>query len=242
MTKVAVQKHLYSKTNPNDAEDYFGYFEGNWKELIDELHAGKVSKRRLAALLLLQSSVLHLRNPSYRINDDDSAERFDVFKLAHEAFFQTVLLDGHVPDQMQDDLDRMLEIWGCSLLPAQSESWITSDNPALHLTIGETTPAIIFLPITPKWAVIATKIGVAEVASNQITPQDIEYLNTYSTINSIRHIYSNSDFDAADIKSQEKWYLERPSGDNWMSSEEMHMEPFIYPVKGMTLSFLKPIS
>jgi hypothetical protein len=161
---------------------------------VKQLAAGRPPRSEiLASLLLLQSSYFLLRNPKFRNND--SPERFDVYKLAVEGFWREVLMAGHVPEQMEEAPKQLLKTWSCHLLRAQTESWITSDNPVLLLTLGETTPALIFLPITPTWAVLALRTGAAKLSSSKITAQDTEYLNSYTAINSIRHVYSKSSFD-----------------------------------------------
>ncbi|HSF29803.1 MAG TPA: DUF4238 domain-containing protein [Candidatus Tectomicrobia bacterium] len=234
---VAVQAGLYSTKNPIEAEAYFGEFEVDWAKLVTQLLSGRVPRAEiLASLLLLQSSYFLLRNPKFRKNDP--AERIDVYKLAVEGFWREVLMAGHVPKNIADAQAKLLRTWSCHLLRAQKESWITSDNPVLLLTIGKTTPAIMFLPITPDWAVLALRAEAAKLSSGKITAQDTEYLNSYATINSIRHVFSKSKLSDGEIASVGKWIHRRPKTDNWISGEQIHVEPFRYPVLGMTLGFL----
>lgn len=235
--KIAVQNGLYSTKDPNAAEAYFGEFEVDWAKLVGQLCSGRApSPDILAALLLLQSSYFLLRNPHFRNND--SVERFDVYKFAVEGFWREVLMGGNVPTNIEDAPAQLLKTWSCHLLRAQQEPWITSDNPVLLLTIGETTPAVIFLPITPDWAVMALCVKGAKLSGQKISAQDTEYLNSYTTINSIRHVFSNAKLNDAEIASAGKWISRRPKTDNWISREQLHLEPFKYPVLGMKLGFL----
>ncbi len=233
---VAVHVGLYSAKNSSVAETYFGEFEADWEKLVRRLVAGRPRSEILASQLLLQSSYFLLRNPKFSVNE--SAKRFEMYKLAVEEFWRKVLMAGHVPEQINDAPKQLLKTWSCYLLRAQSESWITSDNPVLLLTIGETTPALIFLPITPAWAVLALKSSAATLSGGKFTAQDIKYLNSYTAINSIRHCYSQSRLSDAKIASIGKWLARRPKTDNWISEKQIHIEPFKYPVPGMAFGFL----
>ena len=235
--KIAVQSNFYSAKNPNAAETHFGWLESEWAKLVKQLAAGRPPRAPiLASLLLLHSTYFLLRNPKFRKNDP--ADRFDVYMLAIEGFWRQVLMAGHVPEQMKDAANQLLKTWNCHLLRAQTETWITSDNPVLLFSFGNATPAIIFLPITPDWALIALRTNSAVLSSSKISEQDTEYLNSYTAINSIRHVYSNRRFDASETSSLAKWYARRPPTDNWISSSQIHVHPFTYPVHGMRLGFL----
>lgn len=235
---IAIQRDLYSATNPNAAEMYFSEFETDWAKLVKQLANRRPPRPEiLAGLLLLQSSYFLLRNPKFRSND--SVERFDIYMVAVEGFWREVLMAGHVPDKIEDAQNQLLKTWSCHLLRAQKEPWITSDNPVLLLTLGETTPALIFLPITPTLAVLALRTGAANLSGGKITAQDTEYLNSYTAVNSIRHVYSSSSFDSTEISSIGKWFDRRPKTDNWISRSQIHIEPFKYPVLGMNLGFIK---
>ena len=94
------------------------------------------------------------------------------------------------------------------------------------------------MPITPKWALLATKNGVIKLTSDKITSKDVEYLNSYTAINSIRQIYSNQPFKEHEKESLSKWFSKRPQVDNWLGENEIHLEPLVYPVNDMELSFL----
>ncbi len=246
--KIAVQSGLYSLRDPNAAEDFFSEFERNWSKLIWQIKKGNAPRKDiLASMLLLQSSFFLLRNPKFE--NESEEERIEIYEKVSEGFFQAVLMDGKMPAKSTDEevtdeekrevISHLQNIWSCHLLPSQDEPWITSDNPVLTLTINDITPALIFLPITPDWALLALKSGVVGIDENKITAQDTEYLNSYTVINSIRHVYSNTPFEEADIKSIAKWFDRRPESKSWISETEIHMEPFKYPVMGMELSFLK---
>lgn len=235
--KVAVQSGLYSKSDPNSAEEYFGEFEGDWSKLVKQLLSGEPPRKDiLAGLLLLQSSYFLLRNPKF--SNNSNGERIVAYQKAIEGFFREVLMGGEAPQKKEDALAKLSTIWSCHLLPSQDEPWITSDNPTLLLSLNEHLPALIFLPITPKWALLATKNGVTKITSEKITAKDVEYLNSYTAINSIRQIYSNRPFEEHEKESLSKWFSKRPQVDNWLGENEIHLEPFVYPINGMELSFL----
>jgi hypothetical protein len=234
---VAVQSGLYSTRNPNAAERYFGELERDWAKLVHQLRNGRPPRADiLAALLLLQSSYFLLRNPKFR--NSDSIERFDVYKSVIEGYWTQVLMNDRVPEKIEHAARQMLGTWTCHLLQAQTEPWIASDNPVLLLSIADVAPAIIFLPITPTWALLALKADVVTLKSRKITAQDTEYLNSCTAINSIRHIFSNRQFDSKEIDSFAKWLARRPNSDSWISRTAIHIQPFQYPVHGMKLGFL----
>lgn len=237
VNKVAVQSGLYSKTDPNTAEEYLSEFESDWSKLVNQLITGKPPKNEiLGALLLLQSSYFLLRNPKF--SNISTEDRIDVYKKAIEGYWREILMAGTVPGEKEDALIKLGKMWSCHLLPAQEEPWITSDNPTLLLSYKGESPGIIYLPINPDWALFAIRNSVVSLKRTKITEQDTKYLNSYTTINSIRHIYSCDSFDKNEMISVSKWLSRRPETDNWIDEEEMHFEPFIYPVHGMTLSFL----
>ena len=234
---VAVQSGLYSKSDPNSAEEYFGEFEGDWSKLVKQILSGKSPRKEiLAGLLLLQSSHFLLRNPKF--SNKRNNELIIAYQKAFEGFFHEVLMGGEAPQKKEDVLTNLSTIWSCHLLPSQDEPWITSDNPTLLLSFKEHLPALIFLPITPKWALLATKNGVIKLTSDKITSKDVEYLNSYTAINSIRQIYSNQPFKEHEKESLSKWFSKRPQVDNWLGENEIHLEPLVYPVNDMELSFL----
>lgn len=237
--KVAVQSGVYSSSDPNAAEAYFSEFEGDWADLVRKLISGKSARKSvLGTQLLLQSSYFLLRNPKF--SNNSHKERFEIYQSAIEGFWREVIMGGNIPPGRvtEEHIKRVSEVWTCSLLPSQNEPWITSDNPTLLLSIGNSTPAIIFLPITPNWALFATRNDVIQMKKCKITNQDTEYLNSYTTINSIRQIYSNEKFTEQELKSASKWIQRRPPVDNWLGTDEMHFEPFVYPIGDMKLSFL----
>lgn len=235
--KVAVQSGLYSETDPNSAEDYFSEFESDWSKLVKQLLSGNAPRADvMSGLLLFQSSYFLLRNP--KLSNESGSERITAYQKAIEGYFREVLMGGKVPPTKEEGLAKLSENWSCHLLPSQKEPWITSDNPTLILSFNGHIPALIFLPITPKWALLATKNGVMKLTSQNVTSKDVEYLNSYTAINSIRQIYSNKPFDEQEAKSLSKWFTKRPQVDNWLGENEMHLEPFVYPIKGMELSFL----
>ena len=224
--------------DPDSAESFFQKFENDWARLVRQIE-NRFGRRQdvVASLLLVQSSNFLLRNPKFsRIGTD---ERIDIFKSVWNIYWKEVLMGGHIPEKIEDAAQQLLSTWTCYLLPAKEESWITSDNPVILLSYKNTTPAIVFLPITPTWALLALKKNVIKLISSTITKKDIEYLNSYTVINSIRHLYSNRAFDSVKIASVAKWMERRPATDNWISKEQIHIEPFNYPAAGMTLGILK---
>lgn len=237
LKNVAVQSGLYSKDAPNSAEEYLSEFESDWSKLVNQLINGRVPQADiLASMLLLHSSYFLLRNPKFSKKGDLS--RIEIYKQAIEGYWRDVLMAGEIPDKIEDAAAQMLSVWTCHLVMAQGEPWITSDNPVLILSIQGVTPAIIFLPITPKWALIALNNNVVHLSSNKMTSQDTNYLNTYTTVNSIRCVFSDSTFQETDIKSISKWFNRRPETENWIAEGEIHIEPFNYPISTMSLSFL----
>lgn len=234
---IAVQSGLYSAKNPNAAEAYLNEFEVDWAKLVFQLASGRLPKPDvLASLLILQSSHFLLRNPKFVNKDVD--ERINVYKNAVQGFWQQVLMAGDIPDKLENAAKRMLSVWSCHLLRAQGEPWITSDNPVMLLSHKGATPAVIFLPINPTWALISLRADAVNLSRKTITPQDTEFLNSYTAINSIRHIYCNKMFEKGEIASFAKWLARRPDTENWISNGQIHIEPFTYPVHGMRLGFL----
>lgn len=234
--KVAVQCGLYSKKDPNEAENHFNEFESDWSKLIKHLNNGNPSRPEiLASLLLLQSSYFLLRNPNFE--NKSSEERIHVYKEAIEVYWREVLMSGE-PKKEHEALKHMLKLWNCHLLIAQEEPWITSDNPVVLLSYKDITPAIIFLPITPVYALIAIKNDALQLTNQKITAEDTSHLNSYSVINSIRHVYSNKEFKPEEVERISKWLERRPNTENWIDLEQIHIEPFVYPVLGMELGFL----
>ena len=235
--KVAVQSGLYSKSDPNSAEDYFGEFEVDWSQLIKQLLSGRASRKDvLAGLLLLQSSYFLLRNP--KLTNKSNGERINAYNKAIEGYYLDVLMGGELPQNENEALSNLSKIWSCHLLPSLDEPWLTSDNPTLILSFNEHLPALIFLPITPKWALLAVKNGVLKLTSAKVTPKDVEYLNSYTAINSIRQVYSNKPFTEDENASLSKWFAIRPTVDNWLGENEIHLKPFVYPILEMELTFL----
>jgi len=235
--KCAVESGLYSISDPNSAEDYFNEFEADWSKLVKQLVSGKSPNPKvLAGLLLLQSGFFLLRNPKFSIQSPE--ERINAYKKAIEGYWHEVLMNGKFFEKKEDALEQLVKNWECHLLPAQGESWITSDNPVLLLNYKQVTPAIIFFPITPNWALLALKSKVISLNGKKVTEQDTTHLNSYTVINSTRHVYSNDCFDESDISSVSTWLSERPDVDNWIGDDQIHLEPFDYPIHGMTLSFL----
>lgn len=234
--KLAVQSGLYSKKDPNKAEDHFNEFEGDWSKLVMQLNNGNPSRPEiLASLLLLQSSYFLLRNPNF--DNKSSEERIHVYKEATEVYWREVLMGGE-PKKEHEAIKHMLKLWNCHLLIAQEKPWITSDNPVVLLSYKGITPAIIFLPITPTYALIAIKNDALQLTNKKITAKDTSHLNSYSVINSIRHVYSNKEFKPDEVESISKSLEQRPDTENWIDLEQIHIEPYDYPVLGMELGFL----
>ncbi|NVJ66467.1 MAG: DUF4238 domain-containing protein [Gammaproteobacteria bacterium] len=239
--KVAVESGLYSKDDSNSAEDFFGEFESDWSKLIKQLLSGRgPSKEVLAGLLLLQSSYLLLRNP--KLSNKSNTERIDAYKKAIEGYYIEVLMGGVSPETKRDSLTYLSKIWSCFLIPSSDDPWITSDNPTLILSYGIHTPALIFLPISPKWAVIALKNDILELSSKKITSKDVEYLNSYTAINSIRQIYSNAPFSEEENINLAKWFKLRPETESYLGVDEVHFESFMYPVSSMELTFIAALN
>lgn len=252
---IALEHNLYSLKDPNSAEKFFLEFEGDWVKLVNKLSSGKGPKKDiLAPMLLVQSSVLLLRNPNF--SNESSEERIDIYKKAIDHYLREVLMEASkLPEKVEDkDEDRkvMLDMikqinkaWSSFILIAQDEPWITSDNPVLTLNTDKSNPSIIFLPITPGLALIAINNKAIKLTSSNITAKDTETLNTYTTINCNRFVFSNKEFEESDIKITDKWINLRPKLSNYMDDELIHMDSIRYPIKGSTksmdLSFIEII-
>lgn len=235
---TAVEKWLYTKDSPNEAEEYFQEFENDWAKLVRQFISGDAPKGHiLAPMLLLQSSYFLLRNRGFE--NKTSKERIEIYKSAIEGFWNEVLMQGEIPKTPPECARAMMEKWECHLLPNKTEVFITSDNPTLTLNFKDEFPGIIYLPITPNWALIALRKGIVKLSNDKITEQDVSHLNSYMVINSNREVYSNKEFGEDEIKSFAKWIAERPKRDNWFQDDALHMESFNFPVKLMTLSFLE---
>jgi hypothetical protein len=237
---LAVQSNLYSVNNPNEAESFFSEFENNWSKLVKQLRSGNAPPRQLlSGLLLTQSIFFLLRNPKFSNNSEQ--ERIHNYKIATEIFWQSIFMKGKKSDNEMHALQQLNANWVCHFLPCQSDPWITSDNPVLLLSIGENIPSIVFLPITPKWALIALDSDVTKLTKNKITSKDVELLNTYTVINSNRHVFSNTVITEVEMKSISKWFNRRPTTESWISESEIRLQPLKYPVAGMNLSFFETI-
>lgn len=238
-SKTAIEKWLYSKEAPNEAEEYFGELEGDWAKLISEFNEGTSPKAHLlASLLLLQSSYFLLRNRKFE-NKSTTKERIDIYKSAIEGYWREVLMDGELAKSLPECGKKMLDTWECHLLPNKNEPFITSDNPTLTLNFKENHPGIIFFPMLPNWALIAFKKDSVKLTKQQVTEQDVSYLNSYTAMNSNREVYSHVEMSPDEVNSFGKWLDQRPERVTWFDNEAMHLESFNYPVKGMTFSFLE---
>lgn len=235
---TAIVNNFYSDSNPNEAEKFFQEFENDWVKLIKQFLAGKGPKPYIiAGLLLLQSSYYLLRNRSFK--NKSYKERIELYKHSIETFYRTVLMDNKMGKTKEECLKILMDNWECHILPCKDENFVTSDNPTLTLNYKDNFPALFYLPINPKWAVIALKKNVLKIKGSIITNQDIQYLNSYMSINCNREIYSCEPFDDADIISFKKWIEKRPEKTNWFDDEAMHIESFNYPVLGLTFSFIE---
>lgn len=235
---TAIVKNFYSDSNPNEAEEYFQEFETDWAKLIKQFLAGKGPKPHiLSGLLLLQSGYYLLRNRSFENKSDK--ERIEIYKHSIEAYWRDVLMNNKMGESKEECSKILMENWVCHLLPCKDENFVTSDNPTLTLNYDGQSPAIIYLPINPKWAVIALKKDVLKLSGSKITNEDVKNLNSYMSMNCNREIYSCEPFEDEDISSFKKWIDRRPEKTNWFEDEAMHIESFNYPVLGMELSFLK---
>ncbi len=236
-SNTAVVKNFYSKLDPNSAEEYFQEFENDWAKLIKQFLENKGPRPEiLGSLLLMQSAYFLLRNRSF--DKQSKKERIEIYKHSIEAFWKQILMNGKYAISPEESSRIMSKNWICYLLPSDGEKFITSDNPTLTLNVNGITPAIIYLPMNPKWAVLALKKDVFNFLSSKITKQDIEYLNSYVISNCNREVYSDGPFTGIELSSLKKWIDKRPKRKNWFDDEVMHIESFDYPILGMKFSFL----
>lgn len=77
---LALQRYLYEQGNTKASEAYFGEFEGDWNEFVEELERRPQPSKKLLKLVLLQAVVMALRNPSYA--DKSKRSRFESTRSA----------------------------------------------------------------------------------------------------------------------------------------------------------------
>lgn len=235
--KIAHQNFLYSRTNPNAAEEFFQEFETDWVKFVKRLVEGKLpSKKVTYASFLLQCGFLLLRNPKMDNASDD--DRIDAYKSAIEVFFKAVILNQSVPPTKEEALEQISEIWDMRFVQSKGKKWIASDNPVLTLAYKEAVPVIIFIPVTPQYGFLAVKRTAFLLGEAEFSEQDCRFLNSYVAMNVNRQIYSSDPIECDDIKSFKKWIDRRPSTKNYIDHDVIHIEPFNYPIGGMELSAL----
>lgn len=209
---AAIVKKNYSDTDPDEAEKYFQEFEIDWAKLIKQFLAGEGPNTEiLSGLLLLQSGYYLLRNRNFKNKSDK--ERIEIYKHSINAFLRVVLMNNKTCESKEKYFKTLMENWVCHLLPCKGEKFVTSDNPILTLNFDGHSPAIIYLPINPNWAVIALKKDVLKLNKSKITTEDIKYLNSYMSINCNREIYSCESFNYP-VLGMELSFLKKTANNN----------------------------
>ena len=235
---VCRQKFFYASTRRSEAEAYFSEFEAGWARMAAQLETGAFKNpEALASLLLLQAAYFTLRNPSFE-NLTELA-RIDAYKQAIETFLKAVYLGNDVPPTIQEAQKRLLATWSVHVLPWKDEYFITSDNPVTLLAAKRGLIDVVWLPVSPRRAVIALRRSRFSLSAAKITTDDIRRLNSYTVLNCGTELFSHLPWDSETIQYLDKWRALRPRTPRALHPGRIQVSTLPYAYHGLELSFLK---
>ncbi|SFC98047.1 DUF4238 domain-containing protein [Algibacter pectinivorans] len=237
-SKTGVARHFYSKTDPNKAEEYFQKFENAWTKLVKELLENKGPKPEiLSCLFLLHSSQFLIRNRCFE--NLSEKERIEIYHNCIETYWTKTIMNNKIGKTHEESLKLIEKNWTCLLIRNKDERFITSDNPTLTLNAKGKNPAIIYIAINPKISLLALSNQVIKLKSNNVTEQDIDYLNNYTIGNCNREVYSNKPLEKESLSKIIEYMKIRPERNSTYNDKTLHLKSYDYPILGMEFSFIE---
>ncbi len=239
ISKSAIIKNFYSKSDPNDAEEYFQGFEGKWSHLVKQFLVGIIPDPKIfGSIALMQCAHLLVRNRSFE--NHSSSERIKLFKQSVETFYNQKILNNESLNSVNDNADVVNKNWHILIFNSSDKNFITSDNPVLTLNTAENYPALIYLPIHPKWSIMAIKKNTFNINRVKLTDKDIDSLNKYMIMNCNREVYSTIPLDDQNLDLLKNWMIAKPKKkQNWFDDEFFRLESYNYPLFGLKFSFIE---
>jgi hypothetical protein len=204
---ISIRKKYYSNENPEKAEEFFGSFESDHAELVENIvQTGIFPKTRLSVVIFAtQMLYLLMRNPTF-VHKYNENERINNVKIMAEYFWQE-FFTPKLLDKKLSQIGRqkaILDRWGMVVLGSSVGHFITSDNPVAVVTLTDSDYDLFLLPISPNYTVcLYSRVKLPNgpdfhfVEASKI---DTLSLNRLHVLNANREIYSNKSFTKEEIQ------------------------------------------
>ena len=191
--ELAREDHAYSKDFP-EFDKEFEAMETSYPPIIRKIMNNQVLTRLEYYGLMMTMVDLNLRNIAYEKRT--KAERRVVYEAISRSMNADMFAEARgAGTDNRGILEWVVKHWRVQpLMPETEEKFITSDNPsAIYGEARTGRPVLVYLPVHPKYAVIAFDNRFLRVTSNLVTDDALGVLNGLQVNHCVKHVFSDHD-------------------------------------------------
>lgn len=235
-------KFIYSESERLLTEQYFGFRESNYANIVRKIIKGKSLTDDEYYFFILMMFDINMRNIAYKYRG--FSNRFRAYMQMKQLFIENVI--AQLPLVFQSNptevaRDALKKNWKFkSIYGAHGDFFITSDHPSIWFDLGDLRPVLVVLPITPQIIGVAYDIREIDIISHITSLHDVSILNGYQCFQSYSTIFSRTKFTKQQQKAAKTMFMSRrPRG--LIVPESCWPELFTCPFSNerRRLSFLK---